>query len=151
MSTTGVQPRPTLEGTLLAVAKALSRRGTCPRRQVGAVIADEHGRVMSTGYNGAPPGQQHCTDHPCPGAFQKPGEGLSLCEAVHAEANALLHCHDVMKARTIFCTVSPCNDCVKLLLVSGIQTIYFIEEYPHEHARDRWVRAGRRWIMYVGG
>lgn len=151
MSTTGVQVRPTLEATMLTVAKTLSQRGTCPRRRVGAVITDEHGRVMSTGVNGAPVGQRHCTDEPCPGAFQRSGEKLDLCEAVHAEANALLFCDDVMRARTIFSTVSPCGDCVKLLLNTGITRVYFLEEYSHEHARDRWVRAGRLWVKFIGG
>lgn len=146
MSTIGVRPRPTVENTMLAVAMALSRRSTCGRRQVGAVIVDEHNRILSAGHNGVPKDQPHCTDSPCPGAFQKSGEGLSLCEAVHAEANALLFCNDVMKAAAIYCTVSPCADCVKLLLQTTIKKIYFIDEYPHEHARDRWVRAGRLWL-----
>lgn len=149
MTATGVQPRPTLEQTMLAVARVLAWRGTCPRRQVGAVITDEHGRIMSTGYNGAPPHQEHCTDRPCPGALQKSGEKLDLCEAVHAEVNAVAFCPDVTKARTIFCTVSPCGDCVKLLLVTGITRIYFSEEYPHEHARERWTRAGRLWVRLI--
>lgn len=152
MTTTGATSRPTIEQTMLEVAQVLARRGTCPRRQVGAVLVDCFNRILSTGYNGAPRGEPHCTTNAsCPGAFQRSGAGLDLCEAVHAEANALLSCSDITRARTIYATVSPCAGCVKLLLNTGVTRVYFLEEYPHEHARERWVRAGRLWVRLIGG
>ena len=51
--------RPTRLETLVRIAEAISERGTCSRLQVGAVIHRE-GRVLSTGYNGAPAGVEHC-------------------------------------------------------------------------------------------
>lgn len=143
--------RPTLEAAMLAVARVLSWRGTCPRRRVGCVLTDELGRILATGYNGAPRGYVHCTDVPCPGAGAPPGAALDLCEASHAEANAVAFCPDITRVRRVFCTTSPCLSCVKLLLQTGAEDLYFLEEYPHELARDRWVRGGRRWTHYIGG
>lgn len=125
----------------LLVARAWALRATCPRRQVGCVLMDAAGFVLSTGYNGPPSGQPHCTEEPCPGAGMTSGQGLNICEAVHAEANALLRCDDVTRIYTCCVTTSPCLACVKLLLNTGCRRIVFIEEYVHgADARARWVR-----------
>lgn len=58
-SSSGVENRPSRHRTLLDVARVLSYRGTCSRAQVGAVIARD-GRIIGTGYNGAPAGMPHC-------------------------------------------------------------------------------------------
>lgn len=125
----------------LNVAAEIARLGTCGRRQVGCVLTDDRGRVLSTGYNGPPRGQTHCTDVPCPGRELHPGTGLSLCEAVHAEANALLHLQRHFDyVHTCYTTVSPCLDCVKLLLQTSCQHIVFRERYAHDRlAHLRWV------------
>ncbi|HEY6021206.1 MAG TPA: deaminase, partial [Candidatus Paceibacterota bacterium] len=54
--------RPTREATLMAIATVIAARGTCDRKQVGAVIARE-GRPISWGFNGAPPGLPHCSEN----------------------------------------------------------------------------------------
>lgn len=141
--------RPALEQTMLAVATALSLRSTCPRRRVGCVLVDRRNRIIATGHNGVPPGEPHCTAVPCPGAKLAPGEGLDLCEASHAEMNALIFCPDITQVHRIFCTASPCLACVKGLLMTPAEELYFLEEYPHELARQRWTRTGRRWIKVI--
>ena len=144
--------RPTVEQTMLAVAATLARRGTCPRRKVGCVLTDEMNRILATGYNGVPPGQPHCSlENPCPGAGQPPGQGLNFCEASHAESNAIAFCPDITRVAKVFCTASPCVACVKLLLLTPARDLYFVEEYPHELARDWWVRAGRSWRRVIIG
>lgn len=125
-------------------------RGTCPRRRVGCVLVDGHYNVLATGYNGPPRGAPHCIDAPCVGAQQPMGFGLHLCEAVHAEANAILQCRERDKILECICTHSPCNDCVKLLLQTSCARISFLEPYPHELAKARWERAGRSW-HHLGG
>jgi dCMP deaminase len=123
----------------LALARVWSLRGTCARRQVGCVLWDARGRELATGYNGPARGRPHCIDSPCAGAELPSGTGLSTCEAIHAEANALLRCADVLDIHTVFCTVSPCLDCVKLLLNTSARRIVFAEEYSHPEARLRWL------------
>lgn len=103
---------------LMTIAYAVALRSTCDRNHVGAVIVRDS-RVISTGYNGAPSGMPHCDhtndDQPCK-------------EVVHAEANAI-----VFAARNgiatnhadLYTTLSPCVDCARLIINSGIGSVFF--------------------------
>jgi dCMP deaminase len=142
--------RPERDLEMLAHSCVTATRSTCRRRQVGAVITDVDGVILATGRNGAPKGQPHCLDNPCDGAHLPSGTGLSACEAVHAEVNAVLFCTERRHMRTLYCTTSPCSDCVKLLLQTPIQRLVFLDQYPHAEARDRWLRAGRAWEHWQG-
>lgn len=133
--------RPTRDQTGLALAAIWAKRGTCSRRQVGCVLFDAHGVELSSGYNGPAAGEPHCFDRPCPGAGLPTGTGLELCEAIHAEANALLFCPDVRLVHTAYVTTSPCLHCVKLLMNTGCRRIVFSHRYTHDDAsRELWTR-----------
>jgi dCMP deaminase len=123
----------------MAMARVTAKRGSCARRQVGCVLLNERYEVLATGYNGSPRGFPHCTDFPCAGAYAKSGEGLDLCEAIHAEQNALLQCEDVNAIRYCFCTAEPCIHCVKLILNTGCERVIFDEPYPG-NAKKLWER-----------
>lgn len=138
--------RASIEETGLAVAAAWSRRGTCPRRRVGCLLVDERTNTLATGYNGPASGEPHCIDQPCPGAQAASGTSLDACEAIHAEANAIMRCSDVFAIHTAYCTDSPCIHCVKLLLGTSCRRIVFARKYPHETAERLWRRSGREWI-----
>lgn len=58
--------RPPWDKYFLGIAEAVSKRGDCTRRQVGAVIVDQNHRVISAGYNGTAPGQKSCLEGACP-------------------------------------------------------------------------------------
>jgi dCMP deaminase len=122
----------------MGLALTTARRGSCRRRQVGCVLLNERYEVLATGYNGSPRGFPHCTDFPCAGAYARSGEGLDLCEAIHAEQNALLQCEDVNCIRYCFCTAEPCVHCVKLLLNTSCQHVIFNESYPG-NAKQLWM------------
>lgn len=139
--------RPSHDQYFLALAKLVSTRGTCSRRNVGCVLVDERRHIIATGYNGVPSGFAHCIDSPCPGASAKSGEGLDLCEAIHAEQNALLQCANVYAIDTVYCTASPCITCLKLLLNTSCKRIVFLEEYPHSRSKELWESCGREWIQ----
>mgnify|MGYP001608008434 CR=1 FL=1 len=81
----------------------------------------------------------------CPGAGLPSGTGLDLCEAVHAEQNALLQCRDAWAIDTCHVTVSPCVTCAKLLLNTSCLRVMFDEDYPQPEAGELWRRAGRLW------
>lgn len=138
--------RPTKEVYFLEMAKLVSTRGTCARRKVGCVLVDKLGHVLSTGYNGVASGENHCIDTPCSGASCKSGEGLEKCEAIHAEANALLQCKDVNEIDTAYVTHSPCVHCVKLLMNTSCRRVLFIEKYPHSDSERLWTKFGRVWL-----
>ena len=75
----------------LNIARAVSRRSTCLRRQYGAVIV-KNDEIIATGYNGAPRGEENCCDKGfCPRTHMAHNSGdYSDCPAVHAEQNAML-------------------------------------------------------------
>lgn len=147
----GKASRPSKAETGLRIAYTWALRGTCARRQVGCLLVDKQHHTLSTGYNGPAAGLDHCTERPCPGATLPSGQGLDLCEAIHAEQNALLYCPDVRLIHTCYTTSSPCITCVKLLLNTSCQKIVFCEEYPHPEARVLWKeKAGRVWLKLEG-
>ena len=76
----------------LDIADAVSRRGTCLRRNYGAIIV-KNDEILSTGYNGAPRGRKNCVDlgRCTREELQVPsGQRYELCRSVHAEANAII-------------------------------------------------------------
>jgi dCMP deaminase len=127
------------------MAKLVAQRATCFRRRVGCVLVNGQYHVMATGYNGVASGVRHCSDFPCPGAHLPSGEGLHLCQAIHAEQNALIQCHDISLIDTVYCTASPCISCVRLLLNTSARRIVFIEHYPHYDAAKLWLSMNRQW------
>jgi dCMP deaminase len=135
----------------LKLALHASCMATCIRRKVGCVLTNSRGHVLSTGYNGNPPGSPHCIEVPCSGATAKSGSNLDLCQANHAEASALLQCHNVFDIDTAYITASPCINCVKLLLNTSCKRIVFAQEYPHGESKQWWENQGRQWIFLPTG
>lgn len=139
--------RPTIAKTFMDIARVLAKRATCGRRQVGCVLVNERNHVIATGYNGVARGQDHCIDQPCPGVELASGQGHDVCEAIHAEQNALLQCKNVYDIDTCYTTTAPCMACTKLLMNTGCKKVIFAEGYDaHSEARELWERAGRSWI-----
>lgn len=125
------------------LALLVARRSTCARRSVGCVLVSHRGHILGTGYNGVPRGHTHCTDVRCPGAALPSGTGLDVCEAIHAEQNALLQCKDVEQIDTAYVTAMPCMTCTKLLLNTSCRRVVYVEPYPHEAAKQLWIKNGR--------
>ena len=141
--------RPSIDTTMMVVAKALSKRATCARREVGCVLTDNKSRILSTGYNGVARGQKHCTDTPCAGAHLESGKGHDVCEAIHAEQNALLQCANTDMIETCYTTTAPCVACTKLLLNTECKRIVFAESYDvHSESYRLWIDSGRIWEQY---
>ena len=128
--------RPSKDAIFLTIANVLAQRGTCAKRQVGCILVNKHGHIIGSGYNGNAAGLEHCINKPCAGANQPSGEGTSLymCEAIHAEQNALLQCKDVQQIDTCYVTCSPCVQCTKLLMQTSCRDIIFSE--PSSHAKE---------------
>lgn len=106
------------------VAVLYKRRSTCLRRQVGAVLSRE-GRIISTGYGGAPAGVPHCSPETC-------GPDKPCIRTIHAEANVIAFAAKYgvsTESTTLYCTASPCIECAKLLMNAGIVRVVYDEEY----------------------
>lgn len=136
----------------LAMLKLVASRSTCIRRAVGAIIIDKDGHVLSTGYNGVPINFDHCTDNPCLGASDVPGD-TSNCMAVHAEQNALLQCNDISRAHTIFCSCVPCFICAKMIANTEIVAVICETDYADKrglkilHEKGCFIEvAGKDWL-----
>lgn len=139
--------RPTKHETFIAMAYSLAKQATCARRQVACILTDKHHRIIGSGYNGNAKRLPHCIDTPCAGATLTSGYGLDACEAVHAEQNALMQCTDVDKIVSCYVTTSPCMHCLKMLLNTNCQNIYFFNPYTgHEACKNLWESANRNWI-----
>jgi dCMP deaminase len=136
-------PRPDTDEYFLLQAAIAATRATCPRRRAGAILVDVHNKVISTGYNGVATGLPHCTDSPCPGANQPSGQGLALCEALHAEENALIQCTRPNEIYTCYSVSSPCVHCLRRLMNTGCRRIVFAEVYPHSQCEALWTGLDR--------
>lgn len=115
--------RKTRDQVCLEVAILFSARGTCSRAQVGVVIARE-GRILVTGYNGAPAGMPHC-EHPPDEATDDPtAVGCEI--STHAEVNAIAWAarHGIrIEGADLFTTVSPCAACARVIINAGLTRV----------------------------
>lgn len=132
--------RPTWDEYFLEMAKLVSKRATCLRRSVGAVLVKDK-RILSTGYNGAPRGLAHCLDIGCLRDELKvpSGERHELCRGLHAEQNALIQAslYGVsVKNSILYATNQPCIICTKMLINAGISEIVIIDGYPDKMAME---------------
>ncbi len=123
----------------LDLAEVVSRRGTCLRRNYGAVIV-KNDEVISTGYVGAPRGRQNCSDMGfCIRQKMKVprGERYELCRSVHAEANAIISAsRGEMLGSSLYLVgievssgeyvqnASSCSMCKRMIINAGIEKVY---------------------------
>ncbi len=132
--------RPSWDEYFLEMAQLVSKRSTCLRRSVGAVLVREK-RILATGYNGAPSGLKHCVEIGCLRQKLKipSGERHELCRALHAEQNALIQAslHGIsVKGATLYSTTQPCVICAKMLINAGIKEIVITHGYPDKMSMD---------------
>ncbi|MBI4335374.1 MAG: cytidine/deoxycytidylate deaminase family protein [Candidatus Omnitrophica bacterium] len=132
--------RPCWDEYFLGLADLVSKRATCLRRSVGAVLVKDK-RILATGYNGAPSGITHCEVAGCLREKLKipSGERHELCRGLHAEQNVLLQAalYGVgTKDSTLYLTNQPCIICAKMIINAGIKEIVFCGDYPDKMARD---------------
>ena len=128
--------RPSWDEYFLAIARDVSSRSNCLRRQVGAVIVKGKA-IISTGYNGTPIGVRNCSEGGCLRCQSecRPGEGYDTCICVHAEENAI-----VLAARygastdgsMMYTTLRPCFGCVKEAIQAGIKEIVYQQDDRYE-------------------
>ncbi|MBZ4219544.1 MAG: dCMP deaminase family protein [Chlorobium sp.] len=136
----------------MSVADLISRRATCTRGHIGAVIVRENS-ILSTGYNGAPSGLPHCNDSNCRiyRSIHPDGTVEENCvNAIHAEINAIAQAakHGVsIKDSDIYITASPCIHCLKVLINVGIKTIYYAKPYKIEHIDELLRLSGIRLVQ----
>ena len=126
----------------LEMARIWAQNSYCQRRQVGALVV-KNGMIISDGYNGTPSGFENvCEDD----------NGITKPYVLHAEANAitkLARSSNNSEGATIYITASPCIECAKLIIQSGIKRVVYGEKYRLMDGIQLLERAGIE-IVYLG-
>jgi len=119
----------------LKLAQHIATWSKCASRKVGSCIVKDD-IVISTGVNGTPRKYQNCNEggcERCNDVSVESGIDLHLCKCEHSERNAIYnaaYCGHPTKNSILYLTHSPCLDCAKGIIQSGIKEVYFVEEYP---------------------
>lgn len=107
--------------TFIKIAELVSYHSYAKRNKVGAILIKDN-RIISIGYNGTP----HGFDNNCElNNRTKP-------EVLHAESNCITKCaksNESSNNSILYVTLSPCIECAKLIIQSGIKKVYFKKKY----------------------
>ena len=126
----------------LEMARIWAKNSYCTRRQVGALVV-KNNMIISDGYNGTPSGFENvCEDD----------NGVTKPYVLHAEANAitkLARSSNNSDGATIYITASPCIECAKLIIQSGIKRVVYGEKYRLMDGIELLERAGIE-VAYLG-
>ena len=123
-----------LDRRYLRMARIWAENSYCVRRQVGALVVKDK-MIISDGYNGTPSGFENvCEDD----------NNVTKPYVLHAEANAitkLARSSNNSEGSTLYVTASPCLECAKLIIQSGIRRVVYGEEYRLSDGIDLLRRA----------
>lgn len=141
----------------LDIAETVLKRGTCLRRNYGAIIVNND-EIISTGYVGAPRGRKNCCDMgTCIREELKipRGERYEVCRSVHAEANAIISApRDKMLGATLYlcgrdartgelvANANSCSMCKRMIINAGIKTV-IVRNTPEEF---RVIEVEHEWV-----
>ena len=133
--------RPSWDEYFMGITDLVSRRSTCLRRSVGALLVKDK-RILATGYNGPPAGLPHCDE--LGGCLRDrlgvpSGERHEVSRAIHAEQNAIIQAATSgvnIQGATLYSTHHPCVLCTKMVINAGIKRIVVRKGYPDELSRQ---------------
>lgn len=130
------------EVMFMEMARAASKRSTCFRLNVGAIVTQGNNPI-AVGWNGQQHGEDHCPGNTCPGIV--PGR----CNTIHAEVNALTKAGEIVFSNKLkdinpevdlYCTDSPCDFCVSFIMTNcslHIKRIFYEKPYRKtEHLEE---------------
>ncbi|MBP8757158.1 MAG: deoxycytidylate deaminase [Prevotella sp.] len=131
-----------LDYRYLRMARIWAENSYCKRRQVGALVVKDK-MIISDGYNGTPSGFENlCED----------ANNVTQPYVLHAEANAitkLARSNNNSDGSTLYVTASPCIECSKLIIQSGIKRVVYGEKYRLEDGINLMKKAGIE-VIYLG-
>jgi Deoxycytidylate deaminase len=132
-----------LDRRYLRMARIWAENSYCVRRKVGALLVKDR-MIISDGFNGTPAGFENvCEDE----------DGTTKTYVLHAEANAITkvaRSNNSSEGATLYITASPCVDCAKLIIQSGIVRVVFNELYRITDGLDLLKRAGIECVHVPG-
>lgn len=133
--------RPSWDEYFLKIVELIGSRGTCDRGRSGCVIAKEK-RILSTGYVGSPVGTRHCDSigHEMHTVKHEDKRETRHCiRTSHAELNAIANAARFgipLEGATLYCHMTPCYTCAKLIINSGIKRVVCNLDY-HDGERSK--------------
>lgn len=119
----------------LEMARIWSQNSYCERRKVGALMVKDR-MIISDGYNGTPRGFENVCENE---------DGHTKSYVLHAEANAITkvaRSNNSSEGATIYITASPCIECAKLIIQSGIVRVVYSDDYRLQEGIELLQRAG---------
>ena len=119
-----------LDRLFLNIAKEISTLSHCVRAKVGSILVKD-GNIISMGYNGMPSGMDNCCEETLENSNL-----VTRSEVLHAESNALLKAAKMglsTQDTTMYCTLSPCKDCSKLIMQSGVKRVVYLELFSRDN------------------
>ena len=140
--------RPTWDQYFTEIAKVVGTRSTCDRGRTGCVLT-KNNHILVTGYAGAPRGLPHCDDvgHQLKTVRHEDGHESTHClRTAHAEQNAITQAARIgvpVEGATLYCIMTPCAACAKMLINAGIVRIVCAKRY---HAGEE----SEEMFRYVG-
>ena len=129
----------------MEIAKLSARRSKDPNTQVGACIVNCDNKIVGIGYNGLPKG---CSDDLFP--WGNDNKDIPLTKypyVVHAEANAIINASLKVSGARIYTTLFPCNECMKLLIQSGIKEVIYLSD---KYSTSDMTKASKKMALASG-
>lgn len=130
-----ISKKETLDRRYLRMASIWAENSYCERRKVGALLVKDQ-MIISDGFNGTPAGFENvCEDE----------SGATKPYVLHAEANAITkvaRSNNSSEGSTLYVTASPCLECAKLIIQSGIKRVVYRDLYRLRDGLDLMERAG---------
>ena len=121
---------------MMETAKLFGAMSYCKRKQVGAVLSTDKGRILATGYNGTLAGlDNNCED----------ANNITSDLVLHAEQNIVVWCAEngvSMKDTVMYITISPCQHCAKLIAGAGVKKVVYGDIYKNGDGLDFLKRVG---------
>ena len=111
------------------MAHIWAKNSHCKRKQVGVVIVKEN-TMISDGFNGTPRGMDNCCED---------SDGETKWYVIHAEENAickLAQSTNSARGATMYCTLSPCRECCKMILMTGIVRVVYDKQHSDTSGLD---------------
>lgn len=126
--------RPSWDEYFMELVSVVGHRATCDRGRSGCVIVKDK-RILTTGYVGSPMGVKHCDEvgHEMHKVIHEDGSETMHCiRTIHAEQNALIQAARTgvpLQGSTLYCTMTPCYTCAKLIINAGIERVVAQKDY----------------------
>ena len=127
----------------MRMAHIIAERSKDPYTQAGAVVVTPNNVVVGVGYNGFPRG---IDNNALPWDKEGKLEDTKYAYICHAEENAIYNANNTTQNCKIYCTLFPCNECVKTIIQTGIREVVYESD---KYAETSMVKASKRMLKLL--